>query len=303
MTECNFSQNDFKTETEITVDWREILTWINDLPPMPNVASKVMNLLNDVNATANQLSELLKKDTALSSGILKLANSSLFSRQKKITTINQAVMIIGFKALKGIVIAATIKQMNQSISSIQKIIWEHSIAVAMFATNITKFLKKPYVDEIFMYGMLHSLGQIVILNYKETKGKFQKVFDLIKNDSCTYSQAEQKIFGFTHPLIGALVAKKWNFPDETCQIILHYADLLEKLQNDNEQNEKTLILRLAHILSCELNIGIPTGYPKSSNDINSIALNIGFNKNSLNEDIKTLLENTQNQFIQEESLY
>ncbi|MGI6681386.1 MAG: HDOD domain-containing protein [Bdellovibrionota bacterium] len=298
-----YNQEEFKTEHEIAVDWREILTWVDDLPPMPHVASKVINLLSSPNTTSAELNEFLKKDTALSSKILKIANSALFSRQREITGINQAVMLIGFQALKGIVVAATIRQMNQTLSSIQKIIWDHSIATAMFSTNISKSLKKPYSDEMFLFGMLHSLGHFVILNYNETKNRFKDVMNLIKENSCDYCTAEQEIFGFTHPLIGALVAKKWNFSAEICQIVLHYASSLESFKEENVQTEKTLILKLSDILSHTLKLGSPEGYKDLTNDIVPICKLIGFNKDTLNEDLQNIVELTEKQYEAEKSIY
>lgn len=303
MPDTLFDQTEFKTEKEITVDWREILAWVNDLPPMPHIASKVINLLGDPNTTATQLSEFLKKDTALTSQILKIANSALFSRQREITTINQAVMLIGFKALKGIAVAATIRQMNQSLNKIQKIIWDHSIATAMFSTNIAKFLKKTYTDEMFLFGMLHSLGQFVFLNFDVTKNKFKDVLKLINDTSCEYSTAEQQIFGYTHSLIGALVSKKWNFSSEICQVVLHYTDSVDSLKEKNIQNEKTLILKLADSLSHTLRLGTPDGYPDLIENINIICPLIGFNDETLESDINSLIECTQKQFTEEESIY
>lgn len=298
-----FNKDEFKTEKEITVDWRQILAWVDDLPPMPHVASKVLNLLSDPNTTGNMLSEFLKKDTALTTRILKIANSALFSRQREITTINQAVMLIGFKALKGIVVGATIRQMNQELNSIQKIIWDHSIATAMFATNIAKSLKKPYADEMFLFGMLHSFGQFVILNYKDTKDKFLDVLEIIKEKSCDYVTAEQEVYGFTHPLIGALVSKKWNFSAEICQIVLHYADSLDCLREKNIQNEKTLILKLSDVLSHFLKLGTPEGYPDLSMYIEGICTLIGFPSDTLADDLNEIVENTKKQFDEEESIY
>ena len=303
MPDTNFNKEEFKTEKEITVDWREILAWVDDLPPMPHVASKVITSLGDPNTTAIQLCELLKKDTALTTKILKIANSALFSRQREISTINQAVMLIGFKALKGIVVAATIRQMNSDLNSIQRIVWDHSIATAMFSTNISKFLRKPYQDEMFLFGMLHSLGQFVILNFKDTKNKFKDVLNIIKETSCDYSHAESQVFGFTHPLIGALVSKKWNFSAEICQIVLHYADSLETFKEINLQNEKTLILKLADILSHTLKLGTPEGYPDLSGNIKNIALMIGFKEETVLNDIENIMESTQKQFDEEEDIY
>ena len=80
-------------------DWREIVAWVGDLPPMPQVASRAISMVENPDTTASELTELLSSDTALAARVLKIANSAMFSRQREITTLNQAIMIIGFKQL------------------------------------------------------------------------------------------------------------------------------------------------------------------------------------------------------------
>lgn len=101
-------------------DWREIVAWVGDLPPMPQVAAKAIVMVEDPDTTAQKLTDLLSNDTALAARVLKIANSAMFSRQREITTLNQAVMVIGFKALKGIIVAATLRQLNKKIRQARK---------------------------------------------------------------------------------------------------------------------------------------------------------------------------------------
>ena len=113
-------------------DWREIVAWVGDLPPMPNVASRAIQMVENPDCTAPELAKLLASDPALAARVLKIANSAMFSRQREITTLNQAVMIIGFKALKGIVVAATLRQMSgRGSAAIEKLVWENSMCCAM----------------------------------------------------------------------------------------------------------------------------------------------------------------------------
>ena len=93
-------------------DWREIVAWVGDLPPMPQVASRAISLVENPDTTASELTDLLSTDAALAARVLKIANSAMFSRQREITTLNMAIMVIRFKALKGIIVAATLRQLN-----------------------------------------------------------------------------------------------------------------------------------------------------------------------------------------------
>ncbi|MCB0344158.1 MAG: HDOD domain-containing protein, partial [Bdellovibrionales bacterium] len=111
-------------------NWTEIVAWVGDLPPLPQVASKAIRLVEDPDTTAGQLTDLLSTDTALAARVLKIANSAMFSRQREITTLNQAIMVIGFKALKGIVVAATLRQLNRKDGEIEKVVWQNSMCTA-----------------------------------------------------------------------------------------------------------------------------------------------------------------------------
>ena len=284
-------------------DWREIVAWVGDLPPMPHVASRAIHMVENPATTSQELTDLLSSDTALAARVLKIANSAMFCRQREITTLNQAIMIIGFKALKGIIVAATLRQINKSFGATQRLIWENSMVTAMCATSIAKKLRKKYLEEIFLLGLLHSLGQIVFLSQEELAKQYKEVLNLIKDQHLDYIAAEQQVFGFAHPLIGALVAKKWNFSAETCQIILHYKDALESAPPESEQDEKTAIVQLAELMAHAAGIGSPSGYPKDVDKIMALAQLVGFGGGSPIEAIEDTINQTLHQFEEERHIY
>ncbi|MEZ4753152.1 MAG: HDOD domain-containing protein [Bdellovibrionota bacterium] len=293
---------EFEGRIEQGKDWREIVAWVGDLPPMPNVASRAMTMVENPDTTAQELSDLLSTDTALAARVLKIANSAMFSRQREITTLNQAIMIIGYKALKGIIVAAALRQLNKKFGKLEKLIWENSMCTAMGSTLIAKKLSKNYVDEIFLLGLLHSLGQIVFLVNTDTAKQYEDVLSLIRDEGLGYAAAEQKVFGFAHPLVGALVAKKWNFSTETCQTILHYRDPIET-KPETPLEEKTAIVQMADLITHAAGIGSPEGYPESMEEIKRLALLLGFEKDSLDEKLEAIINGTQERFQEESSVY
>jgi len=244
-----------------TPDWRDIVARVGDLPPMPHVAGRAIALVEEPETTASELGRLLASDTALASRVLKIANSAMFSRQRKITTINQAVMTIGFKALKGIIIAASLRQLNKNFGALEKLLWENAMGTAMAATRLAQQLKRRYVEEIFVSGLLHGLGQIVLTTSRETAADYGRVMGVIETEGVDFIAAETAVFGFAHPLVGALVAKKWNFSAETCHVILHYRDPVAASDERSETEEQAAIVQLAEMMSHLTGIGCPTGYP------------------------------------------
>jgi HD-like signal output (HDOD) protein len=284
-------------------DWREIVAMVGDLPPMPHVAARAIQMVENPDTTARELTDVLARDAALAARVLKIANSAMFSRQREITTLNQAIMIIGFKSLKGIIVAATLRQMSKSSGALEKLIWENSMATAMCSSLIAKRLKKRYVDEIFLLGLLHSLGQIVLLFNEHTASDCKRVLGLIKERGIDFVTAEQEVFGFAHPLIGALVAKKWNFSAEACQIILHYKDPMEGARPASETDEKAFIIQLADLFVHAAGIGNPENYPVEQSDILNLMKFVGFDPQEIEKSSAEITEETKGQFQKERGVY
>lgn len=284
-------------------DWREIVAWVGDLPPMPQVASRALSLVENPDTTATELTDLLSTDAALAARVLKIANSAMFSRQREITTLNQAIMVIGFKALKGIIVAATLRQINKSFGNTEKLIWEHSMGTGVASTLITKALKKPFIEEIFLLGLLHNLGQIVLLVQPDTAKEYKNVLKSIRESSLDYISAEQQVLGFAHPLIGALVAKKWNFSPETCQVILHYRDQIESEKAENQTELKTGIIQLADAIAHMAKIGTPEGYPENREAVLKMMKYVGFPADSAEQSLDDLVQRSLEQFQNERHIY
>ncbi len=267
MTLQNSIPEEYKDHVSPEKDWKEIVAWVSDLPPLPHVAAQALTLIEDPDTTAGKLSQLLGQDAALVSRVLKIANSAMFSRQREISTINQAIMTIGFKTLKGIIVAATLRQLNRKFGPIEKMIWENSTFTSISARIAAAHMKKPYVEEIFLFGLLHDLGKLVLM--RQIPKEYEEVIKKTAEGK-TFNEMEQASFGFAHPLIGALVAKKWNFSGDTCQVILHHHDTVpEKIEN--ELQEKTLLIALADLIGHASGSGHQEGYPDVNPEIEKIA--------------------------------
>ncbi len=279
---------EFQSRVAAGKDWKEIVAWVGDLPPLPHVAAQALSLIEDPDTTASKLTELLGGDTALAARVLKIANSAMFSRQREITTINQAIMTIGFKTLKGIIVAATLRQLNRKFGKVEQMLWENSTCTAMGARYIASRLKRSYIEEAFLLGLLHDLGKLVLMRQvtKEYEGIVEKT-----KKGLFFVDIEQETFGFSHPLIGALVAKKWNFSLETCQAILHHHDPIPAAPR-SELDEKTAIIQCADLIAHTLNYGHEPGYPDCRPLAVAAAQKLGFSA----EDSEKLIDDVLQAF-------
>lgn len=241
-----------------TADWRQIVQMVTDLPPLPRVALEAMKLLDDPNVTPVKITDLISQDAALASRLLKVANSAMFSRRARVSTLSQAIMMVGFKTLRGLIIAASVRELLRSETELDKYIWGNSMLTAVTAGNLARELKHPYHEETFTYGLLHDVGKLVLLS--SIRAPYLEAMKGVCAGK-TYAEVEQETFGYTHALVGALVAKKWNFPTELCQVLLHHHDPVESPITD-PMMIKTAIVQAADLVSHAVGVGHPEGYPE-----------------------------------------
>ena len=208
-------------------DLEQIIMTAGDLPTIPVVATKVMQLMEDENSTADDLARVVASDPAVAARVLKISNSSFYGAQRQIQTLPHAIMMLGFVTLKSVVVTASVKQVYHPYGLTEKLLWEHSFGAGLAARLIAQELRQINPDEAFLGGLFHDIGK-QIMNFLD-KDKFQEVMQMCFNDGIPFAQAEQLLFHYTHEDAGALVIKKWNFPEHLIKAVQahHSLDLGE----------------------------------------------------------------------------
>lgn len=192
-----------------------------NLPPLPGSVFRVLELLRDANITTHALAKAVGYDPLLAARLLRLANSSFYSRQKNITTIEKALDTIGTKALYdavmlGVAANTFSKEIEQSQTG--RAVWEHSLAVALLARELTEVLNMRGAENAFICGLLHDIGKFVLL--KSDPELFKKISDMPEEDEMMKS--EDEFFGINHAEVGALLINRWNLPEVISSVILHH---------------------------------------------------------------------------------
>lgn len=206
---------------------KEMVDSIKDIPAMPNIVIKALSFVRDPDVSVKDLAEIMSYDQALSTKILGLVNSAYYGFSQQITSINQAVVLLGLNGAKNIILAVAMKPMltNQS----DKELWEHSINVAVGCEYFAQKLKIMDGDEGFVIGFLHDIGKIILnirspKDYQDFKLKHKATDDII--------EAERAIFKADHSQLGSMLAKKWKLPIMlTNAIKYHHDPLLSTMPN------------------------------------------------------------------------
>lgn len=238
-------------------DLEQIIMAAGDLPTIPIVATKVMQLMEDENATADDLAKVVASDPAVAARVLKISNSSFYGCQRQIQTLPHAIMMLGFVTLKSVVVAASVKQVYHPFGLTEKLLWEHSFGAGLAARIIATDTRIVNAEEAFLGGLFHDLGKI-IMNFMD-KEKFQEVMQRCYNDGIDFEQAEQMLFPYTHEEVGALVIKKWNFPDHLMKAVMAHHTLELPEDEDPYLQRLTCVVSLANIFCHRFGIGTISG--------------------------------------------
>jgi HD-like signal output (HDOD) protein len=278
---------------------QQIIDWVQGIPPMPAVAARALRLIDDPNCTAAEVANVLLHDAALAAQILRAGNSAAAARSEHVDTLQEAVQVVGFRYVKGVVMASVMRRWNPNFTPMVRAVWERSIGTAVATRVLRSRLGRGDTERFFLAGLLHNLGQVVMLSNPEIGRAFPRVLKLIAERSFTFSGAETEVIGFSHPIVGALVAQKWGFPLDLCRSILQYDDPIDP--GDDEGASVTL--KLASLVSLSANIGAVACYPLNPGDMQNLAVQLGFPKGRLDVELKRVEELTKSQFLAESSLY
>ncbi|MBN2434090.1 MAG: HDOD domain-containing protein [Spirochaetes bacterium] len=234
-------------------DLKKILySRVNELPTLPVVIPKILKMMEDNKSDVKKISEVISYDPALVSKIFKVANSSYYGFPKKISEIDRAVSLLGFNMVKSLAVSLgvvnTLSEPRSKRFFSETGLWFHSVAVATLTRelclNIIKTKKKDY---LFVAALLHDIGKLVFDIFFSDLFE-QAVLDVQNSGTYSLAKSEKKIIGVDHGEAGALLLKRWNFPDEISDpVMYHHSQDIPS----NVSSEDMSILRICDALCQE----------------------------------------------------
>ena len=227
-----------------------------DLPTIPVVAIKVMQLIESENATAEELAKVVASDPAVAARVLKISNSSFYGCQRQIQTLSSAIVVLGFSTLRSLVVAASVKQVYKPYGLTEKMLWEHSFAAGLAARIIASQTRASNEEEAFLAGLFHDIGKIIMNSLDRVK--FQEVMQHCYNEGISFGEAERSIYPFSHDEVGAYVIKKWNLPEILTTAILQHHTMEFGVADSPAVVNLTAVTSLADQFCLRLGIGSRT---------------------------------------------
>ncbi len=193
---------------------KEILDSIKSLPAMSTTNKKILTIMGSDNIDIAEVVKLIQYDPALTTNVLKLVNSAYFSLQNDVTSIRQAVVLLGLNQVFRLVIAVSFSPlMNKPIAGYDLPsggLWQHCVATAVCSETIAKIINNTESDVLFTASLLHDIGKIALSSYVDEY--YNLIDDEFKNTGDSFEVIEKKLFGIDHAEVGAVILKNWGIP-------------------------------------------------------------------------------------------
>ncbi len=202
-----------------------ILKEIDTIPQFPDKIIKLQKMIKDNDADLRKISFVISSDPGLSADLLKFSNSSFYMFPKKITTIMEAIKILGTRGLNNILYTYGITKVLEKKFRVSEMkqLWEHSFKVGYYSLILArKYLDQSLIEDTYNGGILHDLGKILILGINPDFEK--KINEICHLKDIPVKVIEDLMKGYNHSVIGAMMGRKWNFPDTLVDVIQFHHD-------------------------------------------------------------------------------
>ncbi|MDR1585841.1 MAG: HDOD domain-containing protein [Treponema sp.] len=197
---------------------------VNSLPQFPENILLVQKLIGDPKSDMADIARQISMDPALTADLLKIVNSAQYMLVKKVDNISEAVKLVGIRGIKNLLYSYGTQKLLGDDTADKKALWEHSYKTAFYAYNLVKNFKKDHnlLDDVYVGGILHDMGKIIFSNVHPEL--LSKIKEFCNEKNLPSSTFEDLSAGMSHAEIGALIAEKWNFPENLVLAIRFHHD-------------------------------------------------------------------------------
>ena len=226
--------------------FRKALREVKNLPTLPGIISKLSKMAEDPDTTTDQMGKVISKDHILAAKLLKLVNSAFYGFPQKISSLNSALILLGFNVVKSLIISSSIFELMESQDME---LWEHSLGCAVVCNVLAKRLEVSDPEEVSTAGLIHDIGKVAIK--MELKPEFEALGLMIHDKQISRLAAEKEMLGLDHAEVGGWLAKSWNLPPKLVEPIACHHDP----RNAKDEKMATAIIHFSDILIRGLGYG------------------------------------------------
>ncbi|VAW86200.1 Predicted signal transduction protein [hydrothermal vent metagenome] len=196
---------------------------VSDLISLPEVSLKINELVDDPGASVADMAQVISLDVAITTKLLKIANSSFYRFPSRIDTVSRAVTIIGTRELRFLILASSavrsFDNINNKVIDISSF-WRHSVYTAVVSRLLAAKCNVLHKERLFVSGLLHDVGHLVMSHL--IPDLVQVIKHREKTANIPIYEAERDVYDIDHAVVGAELLKMWGLPKSLHDVILHH---------------------------------------------------------------------------------
>lgn len=195
----------------------EAVNQIAELRPLGAVATQIINITEGDRFSAHELATVISSDQALTAKMLRLANSAYYGFPRRITTVRDAVVLLGFRAVRSATLASCVIDANPGSNHLDyREFWRFSVTVGMLAEVLGR-AERLHQDEAFTAGVLHNIGRLALdQHYPQA---LAAALQQARRQEMPLADAEREVIGWTSGDLGGALALHWNFPEPLAEAV------------------------------------------------------------------------------------
>ena len=236
----------------------KIISKMQDIKSFPQFVMETMRKLNDPESNAADVAKSLSRDEGLVLRVLKLANSAAYGMTRNISNISEAIALLGYKSVSNIILAATVySAMDKGLSGYaldRGELWRHSLMVAYTSRYLAKITGKVATEDAYVGGLLHDIGKVILNDY--VRFGYGIIVKMVEEKHIPFTEAEWKVLGFDHAMIGEILVEKWAMP-EAYRVAVAYHHKPNELPEDKKEFQPLLdVVTVSNAICLMLGIGL-----------------------------------------------
>lgn len=204
-----------RTVAQASASLAAALAHINGLKPFPAVAERAMRVASQPNCRIEDLAQVIQSDPSLASKALRLANSASFAGSRRFDNVGEALLRIGLTRIKQLITAVSVLGLFDDAGEAGQQFRRHSVSVAALGRWLAKTKSWPGHDQLFLCGLLHDVGKLLILQSGELA--YPTTREALIPDHAHLEERRQ--LGYDHAVLAGHVLKGWNLPEQIAEVV------------------------------------------------------------------------------------
>lgn len=210
-----------------SAELEELIDGTVNIPTIPTVLTEITEIVQSPEGSAKEAAAVIEKDAAIATRALRLVNSPFYGLKNPVSNIQLACSILGLKAIKNLVVQATVLQTFGSSPEVRDFdadwLWDHSFKTAVACRMLAE--RSPVAngmprEDAYTAGLIHDIGKLILI---ESQGdRFAEALRVSAASQLPLAKAEGEVFGFNHAHVGGLLAQRWKLASSVQTAVMYH---------------------------------------------------------------------------------